>query len=166
MVTIEDIAKKAGVSYSTVSRALADSPLVNEATKERIQQIAAESGYQVNQVARSLAMRSTATLGLIVPEVVNPYYPKLIQLLVDQARAANYSVLLNISGKQQEEEAKCLQSMYERRTDGIILVTGVNGLVARDAANHLHRFSVPIVLLGWVEAAEEFDLVMLPEPMR
>lgn len=76
MTTLADIARKAGVSYSTVSRALADSPLVNAETKERIQRLAAEYGYRVNQVARSLATRTTSTLGLVVPETINPFFPK------------------------------------------------------------------------------------------
>jgi transcriptional regulator with XRE-family HTH domain len=65
MTTLEDIAQKAGVSYSTVSRTLADSPLVNAKTKERIQRLVAEYGYRVYQIARSLATRSTLTLGLV-----------------------------------------------------------------------------------------------------
>src|SRR5262245_36019894 len=113
MATITDIAQKAGVSYATVSRALGNSPLVNAATKERIQTIAQEMGYHVNYVARSLVTNSTSTLGLIVPEVVNPYYPKLIHLLVEEARAVGYTILLNMSGAEQQEEALCLQSMYE-----------------------------------------------------
>ncbi|HLK59917.1 MAG TPA: LacI family DNA-binding transcriptional regulator [Chthonomonadaceae bacterium] len=160
MVTIEHIAKKAGVSYSTVSRALMDSPLVNRATKERIQKIAQESGYQVNHIARSLAMRSTTTLGLIVPEVMNYYYPQLIHLLVENARAAGYSMLLSISGAKQQDEAECIQSLYERRADGIILVTGANGLVAREEVVRLHHAGIPLVLLGWIPEGDAFNLVM------
>jgi LacI family transcriptional regulator len=71
VTTLADIAKKAGVSYSTVSRALADSSLVNRETKERILRLADESGYQVNHLARSLATRTSYTLGLVVPETVD-----------------------------------------------------------------------------------------------
>ena len=160
MVTIEDIARRAGVSYSTVSRALAGSTLVNQKTKERIERIAAEVGYQVNHVARSLAMRTTSTLGLIVPEVVNPFYPKLIHFFVEKAHAAGYSMLLNISSMNQQHEANCLQSMYERRTDGIVLVTGTQGLVAREHAARIKQLGIPLLLMGWVEDAADFDMMI------
>ena len=102
MITIQDIAIRAGVSHSTVSRALSGSPLVNDSTRERVLAIARETGYQVNSVARSLATRTTQSLGLVVPEVKNPYYPALVQHFVDHARSEGYSVLLNVSGGEQE----------------------------------------------------------------
>jgi LacI family transcriptional regulator len=159
VITIADIAKKAGVSYSTVSRALADSALVNPETKRRIQALAEESGYQVNQVARSLVTRTSHTLGLVIPETLNPYFPKLIDHLVRQARAAGYSLLLNISGSDQQEEGRCLRSLYERRVDGIILTSGLHGLVAKDEVFSLVQRGVPLVALGWLEEAGAIDLV-------
>ena len=159
MTTLEDIARQAGVSHSTVSRALADSPLVNAETKKRIQILASEAGYQVNQVARNLKVRSTKTVGLVVPEVSNPYYPKLVQLIADLVRAAGYSLQLQLSGTDQEAESACLASLREQRVDGILLVSGENGLVAREHVNALVASGVPLVLMGWVEGTEHLDTV-------
>lgn len=159
MITLEDIARQAGVSHSTVSRALADSPLVNSQTKKRIQALAREAGYQVNQVARNLKVRSTHTVGLIVPEVSNPYYPKLIQQVADQLREVGYSLQLHLSGAEQEAEVACLTSLREHRADGILLVTAEHGLVAREQVNALIASGVPLVLMGWVEQAEHIDIV-------
>lgn len=159
MTTLADIAQKAGVSYSTVSRALANSPLVNAETKERIQRLAAEYGYRVNQVARSLATRTTSTLGLVVPETINPFFSKLIDVIVHNARAAGYSLLLNLSGPDQSDEGRCINALYERRVDGIILAIGLNGLVAKEEIRRLRRLGVPFVVLGWIEEADEVDLV-------
>ncbi|MEI7985217.1 MAG: LacI family DNA-binding transcriptional regulator [Armatimonadota bacterium] len=159
MITLEDIAKKAGVSHSTVSRALAGSPLVNSETKERIQTLAQDFGYQVNQVARNLKSRSTRTIGLIVPEVLNPYYPKLIQRVADLVKEAGFSLQLLLSGANQESEAACISSLRENRADGILLVTAEQGLVARDQVNSLVNAGIPIVLMGWVEDADHIDLV-------
>ncbi len=160
MVTIEDIAKQAGVSFSTVSRALSGSPLVNEVTRRKIQRIAAEVGYQPNQVARSLAMRSTRTVGLIVPEVHNPYYPKLIQLVADHSRNAGYTLQLHLSHADQRDEQDCLRVLRERRADGIILATGTEGLVATDEVALLRENGVPVVLMGWVAGDNVADMVM------
>jgi DNA-binding LacI/PurR family transcriptional regulator len=159
LITLEDIARKAGVSHSTVSRALADSPLVNAETKERIQVMAKDFGYQVNQVARNLKTRSTRTIGLIVPEVLNPYYPKLIQRVADLVKEAGFSLQLHLSGSNQESEAACISNLRENRADGILLVTAELGLVARDQVNSLVAAGIPIVLMGWVEDADHIDLV-------
>ncbi len=159
MTTIADIAGQAGVSSSTVSRALADSPLVNAETKARILTLAAQMGFQINQVARSLATRSSQTLGLVVPETIDPYFPKLIDLIVSHARQAGYSLLLNISGSDQQDEGKCLRSLYERRVDGIILTTSLNGITAKEEACLLLQRNVPLVILGWVDEADQVDLV-------
>jgi len=159
MITLEDIAKKAGVSHSTVSRALANSPLINAMTKAKIQQIASESGYQVNQVARNLKTRSTKTIGLVIPEVSNPYYPKLIQFIADEVRASGFNLQLHLSGIHQEYEASCIASLYEHRVDGILLVTAENGLVAKEQVKSLSNSQTPVVLMGWIEEAEHFDIV-------
>ncbi len=159
MVTLEDIARKAGVSHSTVSRALADSPLINPETKKRIQQLADEAGYQVNQVARNLKVRSTRTIGLVVPEVSNPFYPRIIQLVADRVREAGYNLQLHLSGAEQESEVASLASLREHRADGILLVTGEHGLVAKEQVSKMIRSGLPIVLMGWVEGADQIDMV-------
>ena len=160
MIKLSDIAAKAGVSESTVSRALADSPLVNQKTKDLVQQLAREAGYKVNQVARNLRIQSTRTIGLVVPQVANPYYPKLIQLVADRVKEAGYRLQLHLSGADQESESDCLTSLYEHRADGVLLVTAVNGLVTKSQVESLVASGTPVVLLGWVEGAEHVDLVM------
>ena len=159
MVKLSDIAEKAGVSESTASRALANSPRISTETKELIQRLALESGYQVNQVARNLRSRSTLTIGLVVPEVSNPYFPKLVQLVADSARNAGYRLQLHLSGSAQEAEALCLTSLSEQRVDGVILVTSENGLVGSEALSETLARGIPVVLLGWVSDAHATDMV-------
>ena len=159
MVTLEDIARQMGVSQSTVSRALADSPLVNTETKERIQILARQLGYEVNQVARNLKVRSTGMIGLVVPEVSNQFYPKLVQSVADRAREAGYGIQLHLSGADQSSEIACLASLRQQRADGILLITGEQGLVARDQVNVLAAAHNPIVLMGWVADADHIDMV-------
>ena len=142
-----------------MSRALANSPLVNESTKSRIQQLAIDSGYQVNQIARNLKTGSTHSIGLIVPEVSNPFYPKLIQQIADEARAAGFSLQLLLSGANQETEDECVASLVERRADGILLITAERGLVARRRIATLARSGKPVAIMGWVEDSDAFDLV-------
>lgn len=159
MVTLEEIAALLGVSHSTVSRALAGSPLVNKDTAERIRIVAAEAGYQVNQIARNLKTRSTMAIGLIVPEVSNPFFPRLIQNIADQLRSEGYALHLQLSGASQQDEAASLASLLSNRVDGVLLVTGEQGLVSRDGIAMLQRAKIPVVLMGWVENPPEVDIV-------
>jgi LacI family transcriptional regulator len=159
MMKLEDIAKLAGVSHSTVSRALAGSTLVNRATRERIEAIANDHGYQVNQVARNLKLQHTNTIGLIAPELSNPYYPKLVQSIANCVGDSGYSLQLHLSGKDQENELNSLINLRNNRVDGILLVTGEHGLVASEYAAGLHKSGMPIVFMGWFPGAEDFDFV-------
>jgi LacI family transcriptional regulator len=159
VVTLEEIAALVGVSHSTVSRALAGSPLVNKETAERIRIVAAEAGYQVNQIARNLKTRSTMAIGLIVPEVSNPFFPRLIQNIADQLRSEGYTLHLQLSGASQRDEAASLASLLSNRVDGVLLVTGERGLVDREGIELLRRAKVPVVLMGWVENPPDVDIV-------
>ena len=78
MVSIKDIARAAQVSHSTVSRALRDSPLVNPETRALIHKIAAEKGYTVSAVARSLVTRRTNTLGVVVTSIADPFVGEVV----------------------------------------------------------------------------------------
>jgi len=159
LVTLEDIAVRVGVSHSTVSRALAGSPLVNRETAERIRMEAEAAGYQVNQIARNLKTQSTMTVGLIVPEVSNPFFPRLIQNIADHLRSEGYALHLQLSGAMQQDESASLASLLSNRVDGVLLVTGEQGLVAREGVELLQRAKVPVVLMGWVENPPDVDIV-------
>jgi DNA-binding LacI/PurR family transcriptional regulator len=159
MMKLEDIAKLAGVSHSTVSRALAGSTLVNRATRERIVAIADDHGYQVNQVARNLKLQHTNTIGLIAPELSNPYYPKLIQSIADSVSESGYSLQLHLSGTNQENEEKSLINLRNNRVDGILLITGEHGLMASEHAAGLQKSGIPLVVMGWFPGADAFDFI-------
>ena len=89
-ITIKDIARIAGVSTSTVSRALSNSPELSEQTRQRIPEICQREGYRVNALARSLICNKTNVIGLIVPEVTNPFYAELSLGIETHARSLGY----------------------------------------------------------------------------
>jgi LacI family transcriptional regulator/LacI family repressor for deo operon, udp, cdd, tsx, nupC, and nupG len=82
-VSIKDIAKAAGVSHSTVSRALSDSPLIKAETKARIQQLAQEMGYSPDAIARSLVTQRTHTVGVVVTTITDPFVAEVVQGVED-----------------------------------------------------------------------------------
>lgn len=158
-MTIRDLAQRAGVSPSTVSRALAGNPLIHPETRERIRRLAEETGYRPNLVARSLTRKATCTIGLVAPGVANPFFGELIERVSDRVRADGYSVLLATSGQDEAGQAECLSALEERQVDGIILMTGMHGLAAREEVARLQSRGIPVVISGWVEDAEDLDMV-------
>ena len=120
-VTIKDVAKAAGVSYSTVSRALTGSPEISEETRERILLLCREMDYTPNTVARSMVMKSTKLLGLILTGVNNPFMSELAYHVDRQARARGYNIILCNSSRDIEQESELFDLMVGRQVDGILL---------------------------------------------
>ncbi|WP_053219940.1 LacI family DNA-binding transcriptional regulator [Virgibacillus senegalensis] len=96
-VTIKDIAKSAGVSYSTVSKALRDSPLVKEPTKKRITELAKQLGYQPNVAARSLVSKKSFTIGVVWPTIERAAHAALITKLNQKLEQLSYTTLISIN---------------------------------------------------------------------
>jgi LacI family transcriptional regulator len=120
-VTIKDIAKEAGVSPQTVSRAINDKGEISPQTQERILRIAERMGYRPNSIARSLATRRTQNIGLVVPDVVNPFFAGVARGIEDAAHQANYNVFLCNTDESIERETSAIHSLEAQRVDGLIL---------------------------------------------
>ena len=120
-VTIKDVARAAGVSYSTVSRALTGSPEISEETRERILKLCKEMNYTTNTVARAMVMKSTKLLGLIVTDISNPFMAELAYYIDRQARARGYNIFLCNSSRNLEQERDLFELMIGRKVDGVIL---------------------------------------------
>ena len=120
-VTIKDVAKVAGVSYSTVSRALSGSTEISLDTRERILQVCKEMNYTANTVARAMVLKSTKLLGLILTGVNNPFMSELAYHIDRQARARGYNIILCNSSRNLEQERELFELMIGRQVDGILL---------------------------------------------
>ncbi len=121
-VTIKDIAKVAGISYATVSRALSGSSEIGEETRERVLRICREMGYTTNYVARSMVMRRTKIIGLIVANIDNPFMSELAYHIEIRAREQGYNLMLCNSSHDLELERQVFSLLVGRQVDGIILV--------------------------------------------
>jgi LacI family transcriptional regulator len=151
--TIADVAAKAGVSTATVSRVLAGVGQARPETQARVLKAARELDYRPSEVARSLKRRSTQTLGLIITDIENPYFPQLVRSVEDAARAAGYSVLLCNAADDPEREASYLDLLVERRVDGLVIAA--SSLGARHG-DWLTAPPIPVVLVN--TAAPEADV--------
>jgi DNA-binding LacI/PurR family transcriptional regulator len=143
-VSIKDIAMVANVSYSTVSRALNDSPRVKPETKERIRRIATQMGYTPSAVARSLVTRRTHTIGVIVTTITDLFFAEVIHAIEETALSYRYNVILTNSGGRLAREVAAIQALREQRVDGIILVSAC---CAQELAVG-QKFDTPIVIIN------------------
>lgn len=121
-VTLKDIAGVANVSYATVSRALSGSRQISEVTRQRVLRICQEMGYTPDYVARSMVIRSTRTIGLIVTSLNNPFMSELANHIEQYARAEGFNMMLCNSSHSIEQEKQVMQLLIGRRVDGIIVV--------------------------------------------
>jgi LacI family transcriptional regulator len=121
--TLKDIAKLAGVSHTTVYRALNDKPRISQSTKERIISIARELNYQPNVLAQSLVLGRTKTLGLVITTIVNPFYPELAKGIEDTARSLGYSIILCSTNFDPSLEKQYIDMLRSRGVDGIIFTS-------------------------------------------
>ncbi|MCR4402338.1 MAG: LacI family transcriptional regulator [Firmicutes bacterium] len=145
MTTIKDVAMRAGVSPSTVSRALANSSNVKPETRDRILRAVKELNYTPNALARSLRSRRSKTFGVMIPDIANPFFAELVKAIEASARKYGYNVVLCNSENDKRREIAYLALMREKQVDGLIFTT------AGDLAEAINSFQkdsrIPVVLV-------------------
>jgi LacI family transcriptional regulator len=124
-VTLRDVARVAGVHPATVSRALNEETrsLVNQATAERVLRAAEELGYRPNPIARGLKTNRSYTIGVLIPDLMNPLFPPILRGIEDRLEQAGYTALVANTDNDPERELFDCQAMRARQVDGIIAAT-------------------------------------------
>lgn len=118
--TLKEVARAAGVSVASASYAINGTGSVGEQTREHILAVAAQLGYRPNLSAKAMKTGRTGTLGLVVPDLTNPFFPSLAQVIIQTARQNGYSVLLTDTEGSPDAERQSLQLLSERGVDGVI----------------------------------------------
>ncbi|MEV8566848.1 LacI family DNA-binding transcriptional regulator [Streptomyces sp. NPDC051322] len=121
MASIKDVAAGAGVSVATVSRALNGHPSVRPDTRARVLATVEALGYRPNAVARSLRTDRTRTLGLVISDVLNPYFTELARSVEDEARAHGFSVIIGNADEQPAQQDHHIRTLLDRRIDGLLV---------------------------------------------
>lgn len=119
--TIRDVARRAGVSIKTVSRVLNNSPLVSEETRTRVMSAIDALDFHPNAAARALVLRKSKTIGLVIADITNPFFPEVVRGVEDVANQHNYNVILCNTDENPEKERCYINLLREKQGDGIIL---------------------------------------------
>jgi len=146
-LTMKDIARELGISVSTVSRALKDSPRISEQQRRRIQEYAREHNFIPNALAESLRhsrVQPVKIIGVIVPELVHYYFSTILKGIEEEAETHGYRIMVAQSGEQYEREVKLCRSFYENKVCGII-VSQAKDTLRYDHFQRLIDCGVPLV---------------------
>jgi DNA-binding LacI/PurR family transcriptional regulator len=157
-LNIDVIAELAGVSTATVSRVINDYPFVREETRRRVQEVIRSTNYQVNAVARNLRRKKTHSIGVIISNVLSPFYSVIAKAVEDVAIRNRFSTVLCNGGDDPDKELGYLKVLHENRVDGIILSpTGKNERYLR----FLISVGIPVVFVDRNVPGFECDCVMV-----
>lgn len=142
-MTIKDIANIAGVSTATVSKIInkKDSN-ISDATRNKVQKIIEEHFYVPNRVASSMVTKRTKTLGLVIPNIANPFFPELARGAEDMANSEGYTMILCNTDDNEEKEEMYISMLQEKMVDGIIFTSSSRRTKVSDSLTHLN---VPII---------------------
>lgn len=158
MVALADVARSAGVSEATASRALNRPEMVRSEVVERVREAAGRLGYVPNPFARSLRVQGSKTIGLIIPDNTNPFFAEVAKGIEAACFEAGYTLILANSDRSLEKEAAQAQVLYEQRVDGVLLFN-TNDASAETMQRLLDR-SLPVVLVERRSPGPPVDAVL------
>lgn len=144
MATIKDVSKLAGVSVATVSRFLNKNGYVSKEAAQAITEVIEKLNYRPNNIARSLAGKKTATVALMVPDILNPFFPEIARAVEDAAHEIGYTVMLCNTDNDPDKEAKYIETLIQKQIDGIIISSYT---IKPDQVANLQKHSIPVVLM-------------------
>jgi LacI family transcriptional regulator len=146
VATIKEVAKKARVSVGTVSNVLSGAVPVSKRLRERVLEVIKQLDYHPNHIARSLKIRQTKMIGMVVSDITNPFVPQLVRGAEAAAWRANYMLIVFNSDDQPEREQQVLAALRSRRVDGILLLAAAGSDRSHVAA--VRDSGIPVVCVG------------------
>ncbi|MBX7321937.1 LacI family transcriptional regulator [Clostridium chauvoei] len=158
-ITMNDIAKEANVSKTTVSKVLNNKPIsVSNETRTKILEISKRLNYIPNSVARSLSTRKTNTIGIILPDIENPFFSEMAKAIEENAEILGYNVILCNSYNKDEKEELYIKLLVSKLVDGVIFASGGN---SEDSLNILKSNRIPFVVVDrYIETIEKYNAVL------
>ncbi len=164
-VTLKDIAKELDVSVSTVSKALSDSPEIGEATKKRILEFAELNNYQPNTLARNLKNQRTNTIGVIIPNILNPFFAKVFSGIEQQAIKEGFNVIAVITNESLKKEKQMMSMLNNGSIDGFIIAIAEETQKEQDFSHFktIVNSGTPIIMFDRVAESLHCDKVIVDD---
>lgn len=164
MTTLKELAKLLNVSVSTVSKALSNAPDIGEDTKKRVKELAEALNYQPNKMAVGLKGSKTNTIGVIIPDILNPYFAEVLYGIEQRALKSGYDILISISNELTEKEIKGIEVLKQGRVDGFIMSVCMQTMRQNDFS-HLHALNKnkKLVLFDRIIDSIECDKVTIDD---
>ena len=156
--TLKDIAKAAGVSAMSVSKALNNKQGISEETRKRILKAAEELHYTQNMVAKSLRTEETLTIGVVLSDSSEMVTSRILRGISDMAKENHYSVIIANTDHSEETEKQAVETLINKRIDGLIMVAPIGN--STDYMNWLENFRIPLVLLMRHSQHQSVDTVI------
>src|SRR5215470_9535543 len=144
--SISDVARESGVSIFTVSAVINNKSHVGKTLRERVENAIRKLNYRPNLIARSLIKQKTQTIGVIVPDIVNPFFPMVVRGAEDAAQKQGYNLLLCNSDDTLSKEESALELLLSKRVDGILL-TKASGDFSPSLRQMIKEVNIPFVLI-------------------
>ena len=151
--TIKDVAKKAGVSISTVSRVINDSKPVTNEVKQRVLDVIKETGYVPNPLARSLVTKKSQLIGVIVPEVTDTFAAEVLNGIEEISKMYDYDILLANTYSEKDLEVKNINLLRAKQVEGIVMISWD---IDKDVVGLLEDSGIPAVYIS--KTTRDFDI--------
>ena len=142
MVSIREVAKLANVSPATVSRVMNGTARVDEEKKQRVERVIEETGFRPNEVARSLYKKSAHIIGIIVPNIENPFFNEMARVIEGEAYKKGYRLTLCNSNDDSEKEIDNINLLNRMNADGIILLTNADRIT-----DGIKKCTIPVIIM-------------------
>jgi LacI family transcriptional regulator len=160
-ITIFDIAKEAGVSIATVSRVLSESVGVKAETKQKVIDIIKKYNFSPSMIARGLHQRKSNTLGIVLPEITNPFYAELFNSADTEAQRFGYSMLLHRIEQDERVDPSFIDRLIEKRLDGVLLAGGIVECPTPEVINILARLQRYMPMMIFAPPINGLDCIYL-----
>lgn len=161
LATLQDIANRAEVNVSTVSRALNDSSEIKDETKEKIVKIARELNYVSNKSNNTLLTTNTHSIGMILPEIKS--YSEVVKEIEKNIKGKGYSLIFGLTNFEYENEKHYLNLFLKKNVDGIICVTLLNKKTTEDLKEFREKYNIPVVLVETLLAVPDYDYIKIDD---
>jgi DNA-binding LacI/PurR family transcriptional regulator len=160
--TIYDVANKAGVSIATVSKVINNTGRIGEKTRQRVLTIMQELKYQPSVVASALSGKKTFTIGLLIPDLANPFFSEIARSIEDRGHELGFSVVMCSTDNNSEKEAKYISLLKQKSVDGFILASGFKN---DEILKEIVKEKIPIALVSLDIPALAVDSVTIDDFM-